>query len=37
MVVMTGYDASSIREGYADLPVLQKPVKMDRLIELLFG
>ena len=33
----TGYDPISLKPGYADVPCLQKPVSIERLIESLFG
>lgn len=33
----TGYDARSVKSGYTDVPCLQKPVPIERLIEALFG
>lgn len=37
MVFMTGYDTRSIDPSYADVPCLQKPVTVERLIGVLFG
>ena len=37
MVFMTGYDEGSIDPAYAELPRLQKPATVERLIKVLFG
>ena len=37
VVFMTGYDESLVKQGYADISCLQKPVSVERLIEALFG
>ena len=37
VVFMTGYDQRSIDPRYADVPCLQKPVTVERLIGALFG
>ena len=36
-VFVTGYDKASIDPRYADVPCLQKPVTVERLIGALFG
>jgi CheY-like chemotaxis protein len=37
MVFMTGYDSQEIEQDYADVPCLQKPVSIERLMQALFG
>ncbi len=37
LVFMTGYDKQSIQPAYADLPCMQKPVTVERLVQALFG
>jgi hypothetical protein len=37
MVFMTGYDDGSIDRGYVDVPCLQKPVSVERLMQAQFG
>ena len=37
MVFMTGYDFRSIEPGYANVPCMQKPVAVERLMQALFG
>ena len=37
IVFMTGYDDASIESDYANVPCLQKPVSVDRLMKALFG
>jgi CheY-like chemotaxis protein len=37
MVFMTGYDDQSIDPGYANVPRVQKPVTVERLMQVLFG
>jgi FixJ family two-component response regulator len=37
MVFMTGYDDDSIEPRYGDVPCMQKPVSVERLMRVLFG
>jgi len=37
MVFMTGYDNRAIEPGYADVPCMQKPLTVERLMQALFG
>jgi CheY-like chemotaxis protein len=36
VVFMTGYDQKSIKPAYVDVPCLQKPVTVDRVLQTLF-
>jgi CheY-like chemotaxis protein len=36
VVFMTGYDQKSIKPDYVDVPCLQKPVTVDRVLQTLF-
>jgi CheY-like chemotaxis protein len=37
MVFMTGYDGGAIESRYGDVPCMQKPVSVERLMRVLFG
>jgi two-component SAPR family response regulator len=37
MVFMTGYDEEAIEASYAEIPCMQKPVTIERLMHALFG
>ena len=37
MVFMTGYDPRSIEPAYAEVPRMQKPLTVERLVQALFG
>jgi len=37
IVFMTGYDESSVQQGYSDVPCLRKPVTVEGLLQALFG
>jgi CheY-like chemotaxis protein len=37
MVFMTGYDEGSIEPAYAEVPCMQKPVTVERVMQALFG
>lgn len=37
MVFMSGYDVRTIDPDYADVPYIQKPVTVERLMQALFG
>ena len=37
VVFMTGYDERAIERGYTDVPCMQKPVTVERLMQALFG
>jgi hypothetical protein len=34
---MTGYDEEAIEASYAEIPCMQKPVTIERLMRALFG
>jgi CheY-like chemotaxis protein len=36
VVFMTGYDQKSVKPAYIDVPCLQKPVTVDRVLQALF-
>jgi hypothetical protein len=36
-VFMTGFDDTSVKPGYTDVPCLQKPVTVEHLMQALFG
>ena len=37
MVFMTGYDNCAVEPAYAEVPRVQKPVTVERLVQALFG
>jgi len=37
IVIITGYDAKSLRPDYADMPSVRKPFRVERVIDSLLG